>query len=183
MLTQQQDGSFRRLSEMMRERKIAPTAGRMGRPAKHRVASTGHFERHLHERMKQLAEAQTGRADHLISTSDLYNQAAAQMLADLRALLGEEWRLPAGAVTLSAVLGLRELVDRPLHTPLRELDIDTGKHQRTTLYFDQDIWDTLLELSLRFGLRMHKPIHVHRLVELGVAWYLAGIEPAVSQTP
>lgn len=167
----------------MRARKPAPVAPRWGRPPKHRIPSTGHFERHLHERMKQLAEAQTAQADHLISTSDLYNAAAAQMLDDLRGLLGEEWRLPAGAVTLSAVLGLRELVDRPLRTPLRELDLDTGKHQRTTLYFDQNIWDMLLELSMRFGLRMHKAIHVHRLIELGVAWYLAGVETTPDPTP
>lgn len=176
MVLTQQDGSFRRLIEMMRERQAVP-ANRLGRPPKHRIPTTGHFERHLHERMKQLAQAQTKKSDHAVSTSDLYNEAALQMLGDLRGLLGEDLRLPGGAMTLTAVLGLRELVDRPLVVPLRELDLDTGKHQRTTLYFDPHVWDALLEMSLRFGLRMRKAIHVHRLIELGVAWFLAGLEP------
>ena len=178
MVLTQQDGSFRRLIEMMRERQVEPP-NRLGRPPKHRIPTTGHFEKHLHERMKRLAQSQSDQVDHAISTSDLYNEAAQQMLGDLRGLLGDDLRLPAGAMTLTAVLGLRELVDRPLLTPLRELEIDTGKHQRTTLYFDPPVWDALLEMSLRFGLRMRKAIHVHRLIELGLAWYLAGIEPAV----
>jgi hypothetical protein len=44
------------------------------------------------------------------------------------------------------------------------------------LHIDPAVWDALLEMSLRFGLRMRRAIHVHRLVELAAAWYLSGVE-------
>ncbi len=171
------DGSFRRLMEMVKDRQLGLPAGRPGRPPKHRVATTGHFAAHLHQRMKALASRRSQQSDHAVSTSDLYNEAALQMVADLHTLLGDDLRLPAGAVSLTGILGLRELIDRPVLTPLRDLDFQTSELLRTTLYIDQPLWDALLEVSLRFGLSLRRPIHVHRLLELGAAWYLAGIEP------
>jgi hypothetical protein len=131
---------------------------------------------HLHDRMRTLAQERTQNSDHLVSISDLYNEAALQLIADLHQLLGEELRLPAGAMTLPAILGLRELIDRPITTPLRELELQADQLTRTTLHIDPAVWDALLEMSLRFGLRMRRAIHVHRLVELAAAWYLSGVE-------
>jgi hypothetical protein len=126
--------------------------------------------------MRTLAQDRTQNSDHLVSISDLYNEAAMQLITDLHQLLGEELRLPAGAMTLPAILGLRELIDRPIRTPLRELELQSDQLTRTTLHIDPVVWDALLEMSLRFGLRMRRAIHVHRLVELAAAWYLAGEE-------
>jgi len=123
----------------------------------------------------------TQQADHMVSTSDLYNEAAMQLITDLHQLLGSELRLPAGALSLTGVLGLRELVARPVLTPLRELVLEADDQQRTTLYMDQAIWDALIEMSLRFGLSMRRAIHVHRLLELGAAWYLAGLESSLDR--
>ncbi|MBN1564112.1 MAG: hypothetical protein JXA10_09740 [Anaerolineae bacterium] len=170
------DGSFRRLMEMVRGQPTV-TGGRPGRPPKNRIPTTGHFATHLHERMKALSKMRTQHVDHLISTSDLYNDAAKQLATDLHGLLGDELRLPAGAVTLSGIFGLREMVsERPLVVALRDLEFQTVEQTRTTLYLDQAIWDALLEISFRFGLQMRRPIHVHRLLELSAAWYLAGEE-------
>lgn len=176
MVLTEHDGSFRRLMETVKERQSIPISGRPGRPPKNRVATTGHFALPLHNRMKALARDRSGCADHAISVSDVYNEAALQLITDLHDLLGDDLRLPAGAVTLSGILGLRELVARPLLTPLRDLDLQSGEQQRTTLYIDQPIWDALIEMSLRFGLSMRRPIHVHRLLELSAAWYLASLE-------
>jgi hypothetical protein len=173
------DGSFRRLMEMVKEQQAAPD-GRPGRPPKNRVPTTGHFGLRIHERMKGLAKERSKSVEYTISTSDLYNVAALQLITDLHDLLGEELRLPAGAVTMDGILGLRELIDRPMLTPLRDLGLQTAEQQRTTLYLDQPIWDALIEMSLRFGLRLRRTIHVHRLIELGAAWYLAGIEESES---
>jgi|GEM_PF-1053944 hypothetical protein len=172
------DGTFRRLIQTVREQRVVST-GRPGRPPKNRIATTGHFARYLHEQMKALAEARTDAAGRLVSVSDLYNEAAAQMITDLHALLGDDVRLPAGAVSLTAVLGLRELVNRPLHTPLRDLPIEAEDQQRTTLYFDRPVWEALIEMSMRFGLQMRRAIHVHRLIEMAAAWYMAGFKTAL----
>jgi hypothetical protein len=174
MLTER-DGSFRRLVETVREQRSAPS-GRPGRPPKNRVPTTGLFSVRVHARMKTISKARTAEADRLISASDVYNEAAIQLIEDLHQLMGDELRLPAGAMSLSGILGLRELIDRPIRTPLRELDFHTGEQYRTTLYFDQVVWDALIEMSMRFGLRMRRAIHVHRLIELGAAWYLAGLD-------
>jgi hypothetical protein len=171
----EQDGSFRRLIETVKEQQGLPS-GRPGRPPKNRIPTTGHFMSHLHDRMRTLAQERTQNSDHLVSISDLYNEAALQLIADLHQLLGEELRLPAGAMTLPAILGLRELIDRPITTPLRELELQADQLTRTTLHIDPAVWDALLEMSLRFGLRMRRAIHVHRLVELAAAWYLSGVE-------
>ena len=170
------DGSFRRLMEMVKGRQTGPPSGRPGRPPKNRVAITGHIARHIHQRMTALAQQRARHVDRAISASDLYNEAALQLVADLHDLLGDDLRLPAGALSLSGILGLRELVDRPVVTPLRDLNPQASDQQRTTLYIDQPLWDALIEMSLRFGLSMRKTIHVHRLLELGAAWYLAGVE-------
>jgi hypothetical protein len=170
----ERDGSFRRLVETVREQR-AESGGRVGRPAKNRVPITGLFALHIHDRMKAIAKERTAEADHLISATDLYNEAAIQLIEDLHQLLGDELRLPAGAVTLSGILGLRELIDRPVYTPLRELEFHTGEQYRTTLYFDQAVWDALIEMSMRFGLRMRRAVQVQRLIELAAAWYLAGL--------
>lgn len=174
MLTER-DGSFRRLIETVREQQAAPS-NKTGRPPKHRVPTTGHFAVRLHDQMKTLARERSSQSDHMISTSDVYNEAAMQLVTDLHSLLGEEFRLPAGAVTMAGILGLRELLDRPILTPLRDLEFQNAEQQRTTLYFDQSVWDALLEMSLRFGLRLRRTVHVHRLIELGAAWFLAGLE-------
>ena len=116
--------------------------------------------------MKTLAHTRTEAAGRLISVSDMYKEAAAKMITDLHALLGDDVRLPAGAVSLTGVLGLRELVNRPLHTPLRELPLQPAVQQRTTLYFVRPVWEALVEMSMRFGLQMRRSIHVHRLIEL-----------------
>jgi len=127
--------------------------------------------------MKALAQARTEQAEHLVSAADLYNEAALQLITDLHNLLGDELQLPAGAVSVPGILGLRELIDRPVQTPLRELEFQAAEQTRTTLYFDQPIWDALIEMSLRFGLQMRRSIHIHRLLELSAAWFLAGIAP------
>jgi len=171
------DGSFRRLVQTVRERRPVST-GRPGRPPKNRVATTGHFAGYLHAQMKALAQARSEESGHLVSVSDLYNEAATLMITDLHALLGDDVRLPAGAVSLTGVLGLRELVDRPVRTPLRDLPLQTGDQLRTTLYFDRPVWEALVEVSMRFGLQMRRSIHVHRLIELSAAWFVAGLETA-----
>lgn len=172
----EQDGSFRRLVEAVREQQSLPLSGRPGRPPKNRIPTTGHFALPLYDRMRILARVQTQQAGHVVSISDLYNEAASIFVTDLHGLLGDDLRLPAGALALPGILGLRELVDRPILTPLQELSLTADSHQRTTLYFDPLIWDALLEVSLRFGLRMRRVIHIHRLLELSSAWYLAGVE-------
>jgi hypothetical protein len=168
------DGSFRRLVQTVRERQVAP-GGRPGRPPKHRTPTTGRFVVCVHKHIEALAKQRTEKADHLVSISDLYNEASRMLITDLHQLLGDELRLPAGAVTLSGVLGLRELIDRPVVTPLRKLEL-RGEQKRTTLHLDPLIRDALLEMSFRFGLQMRRNIHMHRLLELAAAWYLAGVE-------
>lgn len=162
--------------ETVKERQSAPQSGKPGRPSKNRVSATGHFSADLHEQMKNLARAKTEQAGCLISTSDIYNEAAAQLLTDLHELLGEDLRLPAGAMSLSGILGLRELIERPVYTPLRNLGLQTGKLQRTTIYVERAIWDALMEMSLRFGLSLRRTIYVPRLLELAAAWFLAGLK-------
>lgn len=162
--------------ETVKERQSTPQGGKPGRPPKNRVSTTGHFSAYIHTHMKSLAKARTKQSDVMISTSDVYNEAAAQLLTELHDLLGEELKLPAGAVTLSGILGLRELINRPVRTPLRELGLQVGELQRTTIYIDQPIWDALVEMSLRFGLSMRRTIYVQRLLEMAAAWYLAGLE-------
>ncbi len=171
----EQDGSFRRLVETVKARK-PPVAEKPGRPPKHRVPTTGYYARRIHDRIKALAKAHSQRAGHLVSASDLYNEAAAQLIVDLYGLLGDELKLPAGALSLTGVLGLRELVDRPVHTPLRDLELHAGETQRTTLYVDGPVWDALVEMSLRFSLRMRRTLYVQELLELAAAWYLAGLD-------
>jgi len=56
------------------------------------------------------------------------------------------------------------------------LTLRSDHQQRTTLYLDHPVWDALIEVSLRFGLQMRRSIHVHRLLEMSAAWFLAGIE-------
>ena len=73
----------------------------------------------------------------------------------------------------------RSLVNRPLHTPLRDLPIEAEAQQRTTLYFDRPVWEALVEMSMRFGLQMRRAIHVHRLIEMAAAWYMAGFKTAL----
>jgi hypothetical protein len=177
----EQDGSFRRLVEAVREQQSLPLSGRPGRPPKNRVPTTGHFALPFYNRMRTLARLQTEQSGHVVSISDLYNEAASIFITDLHVLLGDDLRLPAGALTLPGVLVLRELVDRPILTPLQELGLTATSTQRTTLYFDPIIWDALIEVTLRFGLRMRRVIHIHRLLELSSVWYLAGVEtPAAS---
>lgn len=176
MALTEHDGSFRRLMEMVKERQSVSPGGKPGRPSKNRVATTGHFSVNLHDQMKSLARIKTEHAGCLISTSDMYNEAAAQLLTDLHELLGENLRLPAGAMSLSGILGLRELVARPVYTPLRNLGLRSGKLQRTTVYIERPIWDALMEMSLRFGLSLRRTIYVPRLLELASAWYLAGLK-------
>lgn len=171
----ERDGSFRRLVQMVKERPTPP-AGRPGRPPKHRVPTTGYFALGLHQRIQALAGARGQQAGHLVSISDLYNEAALVLITDLHQLLGDELRLPAGALSLTGVLGLRELVDRPLRVPLRELDLRPEETKRTTLHLDKPIRNMLIEISLRFGLQLRRTIHMHRILELGAAWFLAGVE-------
>jgi len=177
MVLAEQDGSFRRLVEAVREQQSIPLSGRPGRPPKNRIPTTGHFAQHLFDRMRILSRTRTEETGHLVSMSDLYNESASLLITDLHGLLGDELRLPAGAMTLPAILGLRELIDRPVVVPLSVLSLTAEGRQRTTLHMDPIIWDALLEMSLRFGLRMRRIVHVHRLLELGSAWYLAGLEP------
>jgi len=174
-LTSQQDGSFRRLAQTVRERRTTST-GRPGRPPKNRVPTTGNFAFYLHEWMKIYARHRSAEEDRIVSIADLYNEAAAQMITDLHALLGDDVRLPAGALSLTGILGLRELVDRPVYTPLRDLPLQVRTQQRTTIYFDQEVWEALVEMSMRFGLQLRRPIHIHRLIELSAAWFVAGLE-------
>lgn len=174
-LLSEHDGSFRRLVETVKNQQSMP-GGRPGRPPKHRVPTTGHFALAIHDRMKALARDRSAQSDRAVSVTDLYNEAVRVTVTDLHDLLGDDLRLPAGAVTLEGVLGLRELIDRPVFTPLRELSLRTDAQQRTTLYLDQPVWDALIEVSLRFGLQMRRSIHVHRLLEMSAAWFLAGIE-------
>lgn len=170
------DGSFRRLIEMVKEQQSTPLTGKPGRPPKHRVSTTGHFAVSIHSRMKQLAEKRSQGVESVVSTADIYNEAAIELITDLHELLGEDLKLPAGAVSVAGILGLRELLDRPLQTPLKDLELQAGELQRTTIYIDQPVWDALVEMSLRFGLSMRRTIHVQRLLELAAAWYLAGLE-------
>ncbi|MBN1564965.1 MAG: hypothetical protein JXA10_14055 [Anaerolineae bacterium] len=180
----ERDGSFRRLVEMVKEQQDTPKGSRRGRPPKNRVPTTGFYAVHLHSRMKELAKAQSEASVDYISTSDLYNDAARQLISDLHDLLGDEIQLPAGVMSIPGILGLRELVDRPVLTPIGELEFHNAKQHRTTAYFDQPVWDALMELSLRFGLRWRRAVNLYRLVELSAAWYLAGleVEPQEQQT-
>lgn len=171
----EQDGSFRRLVETVREQRTVPS-GLPGRPPKNRLPTTGYFAKHLHNRFKAIAQKRTKEAGHLVSASDIYNEASALLIEDMHHLLGDELRLPPGVVTFSAMLALREIVDRPIRTPLRDLNFEGVEQQRTSLYFDPVIWDALIEMSLRFGLRLRRLIHAHRMVELAAAWYLADME-------
>ena len=175
MLTER-DGSFRRLVEMVKEQQETPKGVRRGRPPKNRVPTTGYYAVHLHSRMKDLAKVQSDQVDYLISTSDLYNDAARQLVSDLHSLLGDELSLPAGVMSIPGLLGLRELVDRPVLTPVSELEFHDVKQHRTTAYFDQPVWDALMEMSLRFGLRWRRAVNMYQLVELSAAWYLAGLK-------
>lgn len=170
------DGSFRRLMEMVKEQQSVPLSGKPGRPAKNRVSTTGHFAVRIHDLMKAMAKERTSQTDHMVSTADLYNEAAICLITDLHELLGEELKLPAGATSLAGILGLRELIARPVRTPLREFGLQGEDLQRTTIYIDQPVWDALMEMSLRFGLRMRRTIYVQRLLELAAAWFLAGFE-------
>jgi hypothetical protein len=176
----ERDGSFRRLVEMVREEQVVP-GGRPGRPRKNRVGTTGLIAMHIHKRMKAIAKNRTAAANHVVSASDVYNEAAVQLIEDLHRLLGDELRLPAGAVTPTGILGLRELLGRPIETPLRELEFQLSAQSRTTVYFDQSVWDALIEMSMRFGLQMRRTIHVHRLIELSAAWYLAGMSVSIEK--
>ena len=171
----ERDGSFRRLVQMVQSRRETPH-GRPGRPPKNRVPTTGHFVSRLHNRMKEIADARARQEDHAVSVADLYNEAALVMITDLHTLLGDDLGLPAGAVALDGILGLRELLDRPVRTPLRDLALLSQDQKRTTLYVDQPVWDALLEMGLRFGLQLRQPIHVQRLLDLSAAWYLADFE-------
>ncbi|MCD4684830.1 MAG: hypothetical protein K8S97_02705 [Anaerolineae bacterium] len=170
------DGSFRRLIEMVKEQQATPLTGKPGRPPKHRVSTTGYFAVNIHTRMKLLAKERSKEVESAVSTADVYNDAAIMLITDLHALLGEELKLPAGAVSVSGILGLRELLDRPVKIPLKNLELQSGELQRTTIYIDQPVWDALVEMSLRFGLSMRHTIYVQRLLELAAAWYLAGLE-------
>ncbi len=171
-----QDGSFRRLVETVKAREKRPPTGRPGRPPKYRVPTTGYFSRSIHDRIKALSKVRSRQVGHFVSASDLYNEAAARLITDLYELLGEELRLPTGAMTLSAILGLRELVDRPIRTPLRELALHSEDSQRSTLYVDKPIWEALVEMSLRFGLYMRRTVFVQHLLELAAAWYLSDLD-------
>jgi hypothetical protein len=175
MVLTERDGSFRRLVEMVKEQQETPKGIRRGRPPKNRIPTTGYYAVHLHSRMKELAKAQSEGIDY-ISTSDLYNDAARELIADLYSLLGDELALPAGVMSVPGLLGLRELVDRPVLTPISALEFHDAEQHRTTAYFDQPIWDALMEMSLRFGLRWRRAVNFHQLVELSAAWYLAGLE-------
>lgn len=179
MASTDQDGSFRRLAQIVKNQQPPPRRNKPGRPPKNRVPTTGHFSLSIHDRMKVLAGERTAQVDHLVSVADLYNEAARQLITDLHALLGPELQLPAGAVTISGILGLRELVDNPIRTPLSKLELQAEDQQRTTLYFDQPVWDAMMEMSLRFGLQLRQYVHIHRLLELAAAWYLAGLEVAL----
>ena len=177
----EQDGSFRRLMQTVRDQQPETAVGRTGRPPKNRVPTTGKFSAAIHDRMKGLAKERTEQSDHLVSVADVYNEAAEMLIEDLHQLLGDDMRLPSGALSISGILGLRELINRPVLTPLRDLPFHSDEETRTTLYFDEEIWNILMELSLRFGLQLRRPVHIHRLIELGSAWYLAGINPPPSK--
>lgn len=161
--------------QMVQARREVPH-GRPGRPPKNRVSTTGYFVANLHKRMKHIAAVRTAQADHVVSVADLYNEAALVLITDLHSLLGDDLLLPAGAVALDGVLGLRELIDRQVRTPLRELTLKAQEQKRTTLYVDQPVWDALLEMALWFGLQLRQTIHVQRLLDLSAAWYLADFE-------
>ena len=172
----EQDGSFRRLVETVKAREKKTVTGKPGRPPKYRVPTTGYFSRSIHDRIKALSKARSRQAGHFVSASDLYNEAAECFITDLYELLGDDLHLPSGAMTLSGVLGLRELVERPIRIPLRELELRSENSQRSTLYVDKPVWEALVEMSLRFGLHMRRPIFVQHLLELAAAWYLADLD-------
>ena len=172
----EQDGSFRRLVEMVKAREKKAVTGKPGRPPKYRVPTTGYFSRSIHDRIRALSKRRSRQAGHFVSASDLYNEAAERLITDLYELLGDELRLPSGAKSLSGVLGLRELVERPIRTPLRELELHGEDAQRSTLYVDKPVWEALVEMSLRFGLHMRRPIFVQHLLELAAAWYLTDLD-------
>ncbi len=171
-----QDGSFRRLVETVKAREKRTVTGKAGRPPKFRLPTTGYFSRSIHDRIKALSKARSRQAGYFVSASDLYNEAAERLITDLYDLLGEELRLPSGAMTLSGVLGLRELVDRPIRIPLRELELHSEDSQRSTLYVDEPIWEALVEMSLRFGLHMRRTVFLQHLLELAAAWYLTDLD-------
>ncbi len=174
----EQDGSFRRLVETVKTRGKKTVTGKPGRPPKYRVPTTGYFSRSIHDRIKALSKIRSQQAGYFVSASDLYNEAAEQLITDLYELLGDELRLPSGAMTLSGVLGLRELVDRPIRTPLSELALHSEDSQRSTLYVDKPIWEALVEISLRFGLYMRRTVFIQHLLELAAAWYLSDLGPS-----
>ncbi len=86
--------------ETVREQRAVPVAGG-GSDARAKIASRqpGLFALHIHDRMKVIAKERTAEADHLVSMSDVYNEAAVQLIEDMHALLGDELLLPAGAMT------------------------------------------------------------------------------------
>lgn len=168
----ERDGSFRRLIQTVK--RYQDDVSR--RHTKRRVPVSGSISLCIHKRMKALAEQRTERADRLVSTSHVYNDAARLFVNDLEQLLGRDLCLPAGALTLSGVLGLRELVDRPVLTPLRDLALRADEQHRTTIYLDPQVWDALIEVSLQFGLQLRRTFHVQPLLKLAAAWYLAGFD-------
>ena len=175
-MTTDHNGSFRRLVETMRDQD-GPAPNRVGRPSKNRMPATGYVTVHIHERMKAIAKARSAEADHLVSTSDLYNLAVRQLTADLHKLLGDDMKLPAGALTITGVLGLRDLVDRPVFVPLRDLEPRAARQIRTTLYLDPPVWEAVMELGMRISLQLHRKVRLHQVLDLSAAWYLAGEEP------
>jgi hypothetical protein len=171
----EKDGSFRRLVRTVKSRQRPPVR-RGGRPSKNRVAANCLVAACIHQRMKNLAELRTRRSGRLVSAADVYNDAARLFVTDMEQLLGYDLRLPSGTVTLASVLGLRDLIDRPILTPLRELNMRSPEQHRTTLYFDPPVWDALIEVSLRFGLQMRRTLHVQPVIELAAAWYVSGFD-------
>ncbi len=168
----ERDGSFRRLIQTVKNQ--SHTTG-PGRPRKDRVSTTGWLVLPLHERMKTLARARSRYSETTISVSDIYNEAARVFVTDLHSLLGDEMRLPTGAISLTGILGLRELIKRPMVTPLNVLPLE-GDTQRTTLHFDQPVWDALMDTSLIISLQMRRVLHVHRMIEVSAAWYLTSFD-------
>jgi hypothetical protein len=156
----ERDGSFRRLVQTVKVQQTCSTG-------KSRIPVNAAMPLGIHEWMKSIARARA------ISLSDLYNEAALLLITDVHSLLGDDLRLPLGALTLSGVLGLRELIDRPIRTPLRDLDVFSSGKRRTTLNLDEPVWNALMELSYRFGIQLRRSVPVHRLIELAAVWYLS----------
>lgn len=155
------DGSFRRLIQTVQNQQGESEAAR-----KNRIMVHGNVAQFVHARMRSLAAARS------IYVSDLYNVAVQQLTEDLRQLLGDDLVLPRGAVTLSGILGLRDLVDRPIRTPLGDLDQHADHSQHITIYLDDPVWGALMFVSFRFGVQLRQPVPLHRVAELAAAWYL-----------